>query len=56
VKLAIRFTPTAMAEFLAAIDYLRKDKPGAAGCYRVWDLEGGPDGDWVRTLPRRIFK
>jgi plasmid stabilization system protein ParE len=27
---AIRFTPTARAEFLAAIEYIRKDKPGAA--------------------------
>jgi plasmid stabilization system protein ParE len=31
---AIRFTPTARAEFLAAIEYIRKDKPGAAVQFR----------------------
>ena len=30
----IRFTPTARAEFLAAIEYIRKDKPGAAVRFR----------------------
>ena len=30
----IRFTPTARAEFLAAIEYIRKDKPGAAVQFR----------------------
>ena len=30
----IRFTPTARAEFLAAIDYICKDKPGAAVLFR----------------------
>ena len=32
--MAIRFTPTARAEFLAAIEYIRKDKPGAAVQFR----------------------
>ena len=32
--MAIRFTPTAGAEFLAAIEYIRKDKPGAAVQFR----------------------
>jgi plasmid stabilization system protein ParE len=31
---AIRFTPTAKAEFRAAIEYIRKDKPGAAVQFR----------------------
>jgi toxin ParE1/3/4 len=31
---AIRFTPTARAGFLAAIKYIRKDKPGAAVQFR----------------------
>jgi plasmid stabilization system protein ParE len=31
---AIRFTPTAREEFLAAIKYIRKDKPGAAVQFR----------------------
>ena len=30
----IRFTATARAEFLAAIEYIRKDKPGAAVQFR----------------------
>ena len=30
----IRFTPTARGEFLAAIEYIRKDKPGAAVQFR----------------------
>jgi toxin ParE1/3/4 len=30
----IRFTPTARAEFLAAIEYIRKDKPSAAVQFR----------------------
>ena len=32
--MAIRFTPTARDEFLAAIEYIRKDKPGAAVQFR----------------------
>ena len=32
--MAICFTPTARAEFLAAINYMRKDKPGAAVRFR----------------------
>ena len=32
--MAIRFTPTARAEFLAAIEYIRKDNPGAAVQFR----------------------
>ena len=32
--MAIRFSPTARAEFLAAIEYIRKDKPGAAVQFR----------------------
>ena len=32
--MTIRFTPTARAEFLAAIEYIRKDKPGAAVQFR----------------------
>ena len=32
--MVIRFTPGARAEFLAAIDYIRKDKPGAAAQFR----------------------
>ena len=32
--MAIRFTPTAKAEFLAAIEYIRKGKPGAAVQFR----------------------
>ena len=32
--MAIRFTPTARADFLAAIEYIRKDKPGAAVQFR----------------------
>jgi len=31
---AVRFTPTARAEFLAAVEYIRKDKPGAAVQFR----------------------
>ena len=30
----IRLTPTARAEFLSAIEYIRKDKPGAAVQFR----------------------
>ena len=30
----IRFTPTARADFLAAIEYIRKDKSGAAVQFR----------------------
>ena len=30
----VRFTPTARAEFLAAFEYIRKDKPGAAVQFR----------------------
>jgi toxin ParE1/3/4 len=30
----IRFTATARAEFLAAIEYIRKDRPGAAVPFR----------------------
>ncbi|HEY5623953.1 MAG TPA: type II toxin-antitoxin system RelE/ParE family toxin, partial [Gammaproteobacteria bacterium] len=30
----IRFTATARTEFLAAIEYIRKDKPGAAVQFR----------------------
>ena len=32
--MTIRFTPTARAEFLAAIEYIRKDNPGAAVQFR----------------------
>ena len=32
--MAIRFTSAARAEFLAAIEYIRKDKPGAAVQFR----------------------
>ena len=32
--MTIRFTPTAKGEFLAAIEYIRKDKPGAAVRFR----------------------
>ena len=32
--MTIRFTSTARGEFLAAIEYIRKDKPGAAVQFR----------------------
>ena len=32
--MAVRFTPTARDEFLAVIEYIRKDKPGAAVEFR----------------------
>ena len=32
--MTIRFTPTARAQFLAAIEYIRKDNPGAAVQFR----------------------
>ena len=32
--MAIRFTSSARAELLAALDYIRKDKPGAAVQFR----------------------
>ena len=32
--MTIRFTPAARAEFLAALAYIRKDKPGAAVQFR----------------------
>ncbi len=32
--MVVRFTPTARAAFLAAVEYIRKDKPGAAVQFR----------------------
>ena len=32
--MTVRFTPTARAEFLAVVEYIRRDKPGAAVQFR----------------------
>ena len=42
----VRFTPSAEAEFLAALNYIRQDNPSAALQFRAW----------VNTVLRRLEK